>query len=136
MRNLESVTGPILRAARQYRDATAESLSQMVQVPSLSCEEKDVIDRIDSVAAGLGLENRRVDGLGNLIIQVGSGPRVLAIDAHIDTVDVGDPDQWTLDPFSGLIRDGFVHGRGTKKNPARPIRSTARHPDDQSGRLR
>jgi acetylornithine deacetylase/succinyl-diaminopimelate desuccinylase-like protein len=30
---------------------------------------------------------------------------------HIDTVDV-EPDKWTVDPFGGLIRDGFIYGRG------------------------
>jgi putative selenium metabolism hydrolase len=36
----------------------------------------------------------------------------MAFDAHIDTVEVGDESQWELDPFSGLIEGGFVHGRG------------------------
>jgi putative selenium metabolism hydrolase len=44
---------------------------------------------------------------------VGNGPKVLAIDAHIDTVDTGDESQWEFPPFSGLIKDGYVHGRGT-----------------------
>ena len=29
-----------------------------------------------------------IDGLGNLLVQVGTGSRLIAIDAHIDTVDV------------------------------------------------
>jgi putative selenium metabolism hydrolase len=31
----------------------------------------------------------------------------------MDTVDTGNPDNWTFDPFSGEIKDGFVHGRGS-----------------------
>ena len=31
----------------------------------------------------------------------------------MDTVGVGNRDNWTFDPFSGEIKDGFVHGRGT-----------------------
>jgi putative selenium metabolism hydrolase len=30
----------------------------------------------------------------------------------VDTVGVGDPSAWKHDPFSGLIADGLVHGRG------------------------
>ena len=53
-----------------------------------------------------------VDGLGNVIGRVGSGKRVIAFDGHIDTVEVGNPANWSFDPFCGEIRDGFVHGRG------------------------
>jgi len=35
------------------------------------------------------------------------------VDAHLDTVDVGNPDNWEFDPFSGEVRDGFVLGRGS-----------------------
>ncbi|WP_119697528.1 M20/M25/M40 family metallo-hydrolase [Microbacterium halotolerans] len=32
--------------------------------------------------------------------------------AHYDVVPADDADGWELDPFSGAIRDGWVHGRG------------------------
>src|SRR5919106_1283250 len=38
------------------------------------------------------------------------GP-VLGYLSHVDTV-LADPDDWTLDPWSGEIRDGFLWGRG------------------------
>jgi acetylornithine deacetylase/succinyl-diaminopimelate desuccinylase-like protein len=38
------------------------------------------------------------------------GP-VLGYLSHVDTV-LADPEDWTLDPWSGEIRDGFVWGRG------------------------
>jgi hypothetical protein len=38
---------------------------------------------------------------------------VLALDAHLDTVDVGNRANWDFDPFSGETRDGWVLGRGT-----------------------
>ena len=37
---------------------------------------------------------------------------VLAFDGHVDTVEVGDEDNWSFPPFSGEIKDGIVHGRG------------------------
>ena len=42
-----------------------------------------------------------------------SGPgRSLAFNGHLDTYVVGDPQEWSLDPFSGEVRDGRIHGRG------------------------
>ncbi len=68
--------------------------------------------KIASLCAEAGFEEVRFDGLGSVLARIGSGPRVLAIDAHVDTVGVGDPSRWETDPFSGLVRDGLVLGRG------------------------
>jgi len=103
----------IKQKAARYREYTAECLSQLVQCPSLSCQEEAVIQRIRELLGEVGITNCRTDGLGNLIAVVGNGPRKLAIDAHIDTVDTGDESQWDVPPFSGAIKDGFVHGRGS-----------------------
>lgn len=32
--------------------------------------------------------------------------------AHLDVVPV-EHDKWTVPPFEGLVRDGYVYGRGT-----------------------
>ncbi|MCD6233952.1 MAG: YgeY family selenium metabolism-linked hydrolase [Candidatus Marinimicrobia bacterium] len=103
----------IRQKARDYRDDTARYLSEMVKIPSVSCEEKEVVLKIKELLQSAGVQNVRIDALGNCIARVGNGPKVLAIDAHIDTVDTGDESQWELPPFSGIIKDGFVHGRGT-----------------------
>jgi len=103
----------IKEKAREYRNYTAECLSEMVKIPSVSCEEERVVLRIKELLESAGVKDVRIDGLGNLIAKVGNGPKIIAIDAHIDTVDTGDESQWDTPPFSGLIKDGFVQGRGT-----------------------
>ena len=35
----------------------------------------------------------------------------MLVQCHLDVVPA-DPAEWTVDPFSGEIRDGFVWGRG------------------------
>ena len=103
----------ILELAESRSGETSRILSDIVKIPSLSGGEKDVVAALKAECEKAGFDEVRVDGLGNLVARVGSGPRILAIDAHIDTVDTGDPAQWDLPPYSGLVRDGFVHGRGT-----------------------
>jgi putative selenium metabolism hydrolase len=103
----------IRKKAAEYRNYTAECLSEMVKIPSLSSGEEAVILKIKEMLEKAGVTDTRIDGLGNLIARVGKGPKILAIDAHIDTVDTGDPKQWEVQPFSGLINDDYVHGRGT-----------------------
>jgi putative selenium metabolism hydrolase len=50
--------------------------------------------------------------MGNIIGRIGKGKHVIAMDAHVDTVDVGNPDNWKVDPFLGDERDGIIYGRG------------------------
>ncbi len=99
--------------ANQYRQYSAECLSEMVKIPSLSAGEEKVVLKIKEQLEAAGVKDVRIDGLGNLIARVGNGSKILAFDAHIDTVDTGDESQWDIPPFSGLIKDGYVHGRGT-----------------------
>ncbi|MBN2384449.1 YgeY family selenium metabolism-linked hydrolase [bacterium] len=103
----------ILKKAHAYSEQTSRLLSGMVRIPSLSGQEREVIDYIGNACTAVGCTEVRVDGLGNLVVRVGDGPRKLAIDAHIDTVDVGQRSLWDFEPFSGEIRDGHVHGRGS-----------------------
>ena len=110
---MKDIKGQVLSAARKLRDYSAETLSSMVKIPSFSGKEEAVCRRIESMCREAGFDEVRIDGLGNVIGRVGHGPRKLAIDAHIDTVGVGDRTRWETDPFSGIIRDGLVLGRGT-----------------------
>ncbi|MFQ5711002.1 MAG: M20 family metallopeptidase [Candidatus Geothermarchaeales archaeon] len=54
-----------------------------------------------------------VKGKVNVLARVGSGDVKLTFNGHIDTVPPGDEEKWDYSPFSGLIRDGYVHGRGS-----------------------
>ena len=59
--------------------------------------------------------------MGNDVGRIGSGKKIIAIDGHIDTVDLGNLDAWDFDPLSGEIKDGFVHGRGAADQTGGPV---------------
>ena len=103
----------ILQKAKEYRNYTAENLSKLVKIQSLSGEEKNVQEEVIRQMEEAGFDEIKQDALGNVLGRIGQGKKVLAIDGHIDTVDVGNIDNWDIEVFSGLISDGFVHGRGT-----------------------
>src|SRR5208283_2629284 len=110
---MQPTSSSIRGLAGEYRNAAAETLSSIVKIPSFSGKEEAVCRKIAALCAEAGFDEVRFDGLGSVIARVGKGPRKLAIDAHVDTVGVGDPARWETDPFSGLVRDGLVLGRGT-----------------------
>ena len=103
----------VMQLAEKYRDQTAANLGRLVSIPSLSGEEGAVNAELARQMKEAGFDEVTIDPLGNVIGRIGNGPRVLAIDAHMDTVDVGARENWDFDPFSGEIRDDHVLGRGT-----------------------
>jgi len=103
----------IIKKAEEYRDYTANNLSLMVKAKSYSSKEEDVCRLIVKLCQEAGFDEVRIDGLGSVIGRVGYGPKVIAFDAHIDTVEVGNMKNWTFDPFCGDVKDGLVYGRGT-----------------------
>lgn len=111
--DLKQMSYKINELAEKYRDYTANNLSEMVKIKGTSLNEKEVVLKLKEQCEKAGFDEVRIDGLGSLIGRIGNGPRILAIDAHIDTVDTGDISLWNKDPFSGDIDEKFVYGRGT-----------------------
>lgn len=103
----------ILKRAKELEKETTEFLADMVRVPSFSTKEKGVIDVIKKEMEKVGFDEVRVDGLGSIIGRIGNGSRIIAFDAHIDTVYPGDKSQWNFDPFDPKTEDGKIWGRGT-----------------------
>ena len=48
----------------------------------------------------------------NLWLRHGEGEPLLMFAGHTDVVPTGPPEQWSSDPFSPTVRDGFLYGRG------------------------
>lgn len=99
--------------AERYRDYTAANLSKLIRIKSLSGQEREVQLELKRQMEEAGFDTVRIDGLGNVIGRIGTGKKILAIDGHMDTVDIGQLSNWQFDPLGGEIRDGYVHGRGT-----------------------
>lgn len=102
----------ILAAAKGHEEAIARFLAEIVSIPSLSCDEQRVAERIGEEMVRAGFDEVRRDGLGSVIGRIGRGRRVIAMDAHIDTVDIGNRKLWSFDPHRSFIKDGKVWGRG------------------------
>ncbi len=91
-------------------------LQDLIAIPSESCEEKQVVERIRQEMVKVDAFDRIwTDKMGNLFGQVGRrsrGKKLIAIDAHVDTVGIGNIDEWSRHPYGGVIENGKVWGRG------------------------
>src|SRR3990170_4209588 len=109
-------THPYLAQAKKYEKQMVAFLRDLVAIPSESGQERPVIERImQEMKAVNAFDRIWTDNMGNLLAQVGTpgkGKKLIAIDAHVDTVGVGDPQEWKHDPYKGKVADGRVWGRG------------------------
>ena len=102
----------IKKAAEAYGPAMTKFLRDMIAIPSESCEEKKVVYRIKEEMEKLGYDKVEIDGLGNVIGWMGDGDKIIAIDSHIDTVGIGNINNWEKDPYEGYETDKIIYGRG------------------------
>ena len=109
-------SNPLHAAAKKYEKQMVRFLRDLIAIPSESAEEGPVIARIRQEMEATGAFDKIwTDKLGNLLAQVGKpgkGKKLIAIDAHVDTVGVGNRDEWQHDPYKGKVADGKVWGRG------------------------
>lgn len=102
----------VTRLAEESSQQCIEFLHDLVTVPSPSRSERLACERVLREMDVLGYRDVHLDDMGNVLGRVGSGPRVLAFDAHIDTVGISNPTRWRHDPFRGIVTGGTLYGRG------------------------
>jgi len=102
----------ILAAAKKNERNVAQFLRDLIAIKSLSSQEEKVIHRIKQEMELCKYDEITIDPMGNILGRIGKGKHIIAFDAHVDTVDVGNPANWSVDPFKGAEKDGIIYGRG------------------------
>jgi putative selenium metabolism hydrolase len=102
----------VQEAVRQDREAIVQFMRDLVAIPSMNSQIREVGERTQREMQRLGFDTTWFDPMGNIVGKIGDGPRVLLYDSHLDTVGVGDPNEWNWDPFEGKIEDGVLYARG------------------------
>ncbi len=101
-----------VKKANSHKDNMIKFMRDLIKIPGVSCQEKEVVQRIKKEMDKVGFDEVNIDKMGNVIGKIGSGDTVLAMDAHIDTVDTGSLKEWDIDPFEGKLEEGVIYGRG------------------------
>lgn len=102
----------IQAAVQKERNAIIRFLREICAIPSMDSQIGPVGERVQAEMGKLGFDKVWFDAMGNTVGKIGNGERVLVYDSHIDTVGIGDPDEWEWDPFEGKIEDGILYARG------------------------
>ena len=104
--------GKIKEAAQNYQEDMVKFLRAIVKNPGESCDERKHIETIEAEMKKLNFDEVTIDPQGNVIGYMGSGDKILAFDAHIDTVGIGNIENWNFDPYEGYENETEIGGRG------------------------
>jgi len=102
----------INRLAKKYEPEMTRFLRDMIRIPSESCQEEEVIRRIKEEMEKVEFDRVEIDPMGNILGYIGKGSHLIAMDAHIDTVGIGNPETWDFDPYEGFEDEECIGGRG------------------------
>ena len=105
--------GKIKEAAQGYEQAMTKFLRDLVRIPGESVGEEGHVKRIEQEMNALGFDKVVIDPMGNILGYMGTGKTLIGFDAHIDTVGIGNRDNWDFDPYEGFESDTEIGGRGT-----------------------
>ncbi len=106
--DVAAVQGRVLAA----KPKIVQFLRELCAIPSMDSQIGLVGERAAAEMRALKFDEVRFDKMGNILGRIGSGPRTIVFDSHIDTVGIGDPTAWGWDPFVGKVEDGVLYARG------------------------
>ena len=91
----------------------------LIRRPSVTPADEGALAVVEAVLHPLGFKIERMrfeDGASapveNLFARWGDGGRHFCFAGHTDVVPPGPESDWTVPPFSGALKDGFIWGRG------------------------
>lgn len=109
-----------MRNVDRLRNELVELTREMVRIPSENPpgDETAISEFVGSKLKDLGLEVELLEAapkrVNTLAVLKGSGGgKNFLFNGHYDTVPRGNLEFWTVDPFEGAYKDGFIYGRGS-----------------------
>jgi acetylornithine deacetylase/succinyl-diaminopimelate desuccinylase-like protein len=107
---------------KELENETIQICQELIQIPSVNYgegkgDEKNVAEYVARKLAEVGIKSELIESAPNRVSVVASiegsdkDRPGLVLHGHLDVVPAN-ADDWSVDPFSGVIKDGFLWGRG------------------------
>ena len=131
--------GPTVEEIAELEADCIRLCQEMIRIPSVNYgegkgDERAMAQYVVDALAEVGIASEQIESAPNRVnvvaTIVGTDPALpgLVVHGHLDVVPAN-PDDWSVDPFSGEIKDGFIWGRGAvdMKDMDAMILATVRH---------
>jgi succinyl-diaminopimelate desuccinylase len=93
--------------------------AELIRRPSVTPKDEGALEVVARTLEAMGFTCHRLafeepgtDPIANLYARKGTGGPNLCFAGHTDVVPVGAADSWSFDPFSAVLKDGVLCGRG------------------------
>jgi succinyl-diaminopimelate desuccinylase len=100
--------------------AIIQTAAELIRIPSRNPpgEERQCAEYIHSRLKEFGFETHLVrepftDRPQVVAIVRGKNDDTILLNGHMDTVPEGNHENWSVDPFSGIVKNGLLYGRGS-----------------------
>jgi len=101
------------------KEASVDLLLDLLRISSVNgtSRETDIAEFLQQYFSRFGIESRLQyidEERSNIIVEIeGEKPDIVNIwNGHLDTVPCGNIDEWNTDPYSPVVIEGRIHGRG------------------------
>ena len=102
----------------RHKEEIQSFCQELVKTRSPPGKEKEIAQLILSKIRELGYDDFWVDKAGNVVGKIAGmkrsegSSRTVVFNGHMDHVDSGNEQNWNYSPFSGVIKNGKLWGRG------------------------
>jgi putative selenium metabolism hydrolase len=100
----------------QMTERRERFLADLISIRSHTGQERAAVDRMLDELRAIGCDEVWMDSAGNALGRIGSGPRVILYDAHLDTNEVGDDPAslaaWPHPPLEPVVENDTMFGLG------------------------
>jgi succinyl-diaminopimelate desuccinylase len=90
--------------------------ARLIRCRSVTPDEGGALVLLENLLSEAGFACHRIDrgGISNLFARWGErgSEKTFGFNGHTDVVPPGNPEDWSVPPFAGVIKDGFLWGRG------------------------
>ena len=94
-----------------------ELLAELLKIPSDNPpgDTTAIAAFISDYLKGYGVDVEVIvtkPGIANIVATIGEGDTHLVLNGHLDTFPAEVGEEWTIPPYSGLVKEGRIYGRG------------------------
>ena len=92
---------------------------ELIKIPSVTPIDAGAINLVAKRLKSLGFKctflnfkHKNTPSIRNLYARLGTSSPNFCFAGHTDVVPTGNPKSWAVGPFSGIVRNGKIYGRG------------------------
>lgn len=108
----EDLAMRVCQAAADLSSAQQRFLADLIRIRSYTGCESEAVERTLAELRAIGCDEVWMDSAGNALGRMGQGKPIILYNAHLDTNEVADENEWQHPPLTPVVEGGAMWGLG------------------------